>query len=230
MTAFFTADAALFHTALSRVALATTNDAALPELNCIACLISGEKLHMWATDRYRLHYEVIELENSDMADDKVFYIPANIAKDLKSLDWNKRKAGMATVHFDEHMVSFSADDSRNMTIRSEGYFSALLSVLRLMKEALEGVTNNERVTPSFSVLNGKFLTDVEKAGRMNPYHKAKGLVIEHVPGNGGKVLVQFAGINADFRALIMGTLLGADKVCEPVKNQDILDALPELNR
>lgn len=197
-----------FYAALTRVGLATeTKRYSLPHLDKIAAFVKDDSLHIWATDRYRLHYDSLNVEQDNAAETSLFYLPASLANDLKRFEWNKRgKGGTASIQIKDNQLTVSSSDSLDsLTLPLADIPESLhKSSLRILVDSLEAAGNGDLETVSnYSGINPRFLADIDKASRANPRDKAGGIVLEFVPNSARHILAKFIGTDSNFRALIM---------------------------
>lgn len=197
-----------FYAALNRVGLAAeTSRYSLPDLDKIAVFVKDDSLHVWATDRYRIHYDSLHIEQENAAETSLFYLPATLANDLKRFEWNKRgRGGDAVIQIKENQLTVSSSDSLNsLTLPLADVPESLhKSTLRILVDSLEAAGNGDLETVSnYSGINPRFLADIDKASRANPRDKAGGMVLEFVPNSARHILAKFIGTDSNFRALIM---------------------------
>lgn len=172
-----TADGNDLYAALARVGIATdTMRYSLPLLDKIAAFVKDDSLHIWATDRYRIHYDSLNVEQDNVAETSLFYLPGTLANDLKRFEWNKRgKGGTASIQIKDNQLTISSSDSLDsLTLPLADIPGSLhKSSLRIFVDSLEtaGKGDLEPVS-NYTGINPKFLADIDKASRANPRDKA----------------------------------------------------------
>ncbi len=219
MTAYLSINGNDFFAALSRVALAAEKgNYGQPELKNITATVKNGVLHLWATDRYRVHYDALTVLSEDMAEDKIFQLPTTITSDLKRFLWNKRnQGGDAVLHFTEHQMTIGSNAGTDLLTLAlpTNNLDSLRGILKLFTRTLETANSEEPdLTVNHTSLNHRFIADIDKAARAHPNHKPAGVCIEVVPNASHHVLVKMVGERTNFRALIM-------PIIRAKKNEDV---------